>query len=71
VTTTYRGVLRSGAHAIGTVDDDEDVAAFVQRKYRANWTWLEVRTANGEIVGGIDDHPEKPGRRIYWSVSQT
>lgn len=66
---TYRGVMRSGAYAIGPIPPGVTVAEFVERKFRARWRSLTVHRGVHEM-GAIAKHPDT-GRRIWWAESDS
>lgn len=59
----YRGVNRRGTSCVGSTVV-ESVADWVQAKYDARWTELDVFVGDDE-VGGIGPHPET-GNRCWW-----
>ncbi len=63
-TIRYRGRLRSGTAAGGTVIVD-DLPAWVQEQYRKGWLRLIVMRG-ATPVAGIALHPDT-GRRTWWA----
>ncbi len=64
VVIEYRGRAKDGSPRVGKAQVD-DVAAFVEARYRAGWRELVV-LRQGHEVGGITRHLD-PGRSAWWS----
>ena len=59
----YSGTNRRGAGCVGTTSV-ASVAAWIEQKYNARWTDLDVFVGDVQ-VGGIGPHPDD-GRRCWW-----
>ena len=60
----YLGQTKDGTHSTGTTD--EELTAFVKRKYDAGWRWLIVEHPDGYELAGIYRH-DVSDRRLWWS----